>query len=242
MLTKKLFVVLLLSSQLARSQSDSVYHSFPLKSFMVPGCLIAYGWVAYHTDATLDVNEYFKEEIWTENPHPHASLDTYLQFAPAISVYGLNMAGVKGKNSLFDASMIYLFSNLIMNTIVFTVKNISHEQRPDGSDYYSFPSGHTAEAFTSAEFLYQEYRGRSPWIGIAGYGLAASVGYLRMYNNKHWLHDVVAGAGCGIASTRLAYFLYPEIKKLFAGRKALHSLMLPSYASGMWSLSLVKEF
>ena len=30
--------------------------------------------------------------------------------------------------------------------------------------------------------------------------MAGTVGYLRVYNNKHWLHDVVAGAGFGIAS------------------------------------------
>ncbi|HVY73637.1 MAG TPA: phosphatase PAP2 family protein [Puia sp.] len=239
---KKFLVVFLLSSQLVKAQSDSAHRSFPVKSFIVPGCLIAYGFFAYHTDATLDLNEYFKEEIWTEDPHQHTHVDNYLQFAPAVAVYGLNIAGIKGKNDLFDASMIYLLANVIMNTVVFAVKHATHELRPDGSDFYSFPSGHTAEAFTSAEFLYQEYRDRSPWIGIAGYGVAASVGYLRMYNNKHWFHDVVAGAGFGIASTRLAYFLYPEIKRLFVGHKTWNSLVLPSYSNGTWSLSLVKEF
>ena len=41
-------------------------------------------------------------------------------------------------------------------------------------------------------------------------------GFLRMYNNKHWLSDVVAGAGIGIMSTKIAYWIYPVIKrKLF---------------------------
>ncbi|MNL72165.1 hypothetical protein D3C87_1974290 [compost metagenome] len=40
-----------------------------------------------------------------------------------------------------------------------------------------------------------------------------------MYNNKHWLSDVVAGAGFGILSTKVAYYLYPRLKKLVLGKE-----------------------
>ena len=37
-----------------------------------------------------------------------------------------------------------------------------------------------------------------------------------MYNNRHWLTDVAAGAGIGILSTKIAYWLYPFLNsKLF---------------------------
>ncbi|PIH02800.1 hypothetical protein CS542_03390 [Pedobacter sp. IW39] len=55
-----------------------------------------------------------------------------------------------------------------------------------GADNYSFPSGHTANAF-AAEFLNQEYRDVSPWIGYAVYTVATASRVLRMYNNKHWV-------------------------------------------------------
>lgn len=51
--------------------------------------------------------------------------------------------------------MIYLMSNIILNVRVSSVKKISHEMGPNGSDYLSFPSGHTAEAFALAAFLYR---------------------------------------------------------------------------------------
>ena len=60
-----------------------------------------------------------------------------------------------------------------MSSAVLGVKKLTHELRPDGSDYYSFPSGHTTEAFASAEFLRQEYKDVSPWYATAGYVAAA---------------------------------------------------------------------
>jgi membrane-associated phospholipid phosphatase len=67
-------------------------------------------------------------------------------------------------------------------------------ERPDGSSYNS-SLGHTANAFASAEFLWQEYKDVSIWYGISGYIIASGTGVLRIYNNRHWLTDVAAGAG-----------------------------------------------
>lgn len=215
---------------------------FPVKPFILPFSLMVAGFIAERTDPSLDLNEYFQEEIWTENPHPNTTVDNYLQFAPAAAVFTLNVVGIKGRNNLLDESMIYLMSNIIMNTVVTITKNVTHELRPDGSDYKSFPSGHTAEAFLSADFLYQEYRDVSPWYGVAGYGVAATVGYLRMYNNKHWFNDVVAGAGFGMASTRLTYWLYPKIKRLFAKNKPMTTMILPYYNNSTGGITLAHIF
>jgi phosphoesterase PA-phosphatase related len=38
----------------------------------------------------------------------------------------------------------------------------------------------------------------SPWYGIGGYVIAAGTGALRAWNNKHWVWDVVFGAGLGM--------------------------------------------
>ena len=34
-----------------------------------------------------------------------------------------------------------------------------------------------------------------------------------MYNNRHWLNDILAGAGIGILSTKFSYWIYPKIFK-----------------------------
>lgn len=72
----------------------------------------------------------------------------------------------------------------------------------------SFPSGHTADAFVAAAILHQEFKKISPWIGISGYAVAATVGVCRMLNNKHWQSDVLTGAGIGILSVHLAYLTH----------------------------------
>ena len=215
---------------------------FPVKALLLPGIMIAYGFTSLESDALKDLNEEIKEEMYTENPHKKFPLDNYLQYAPAAVVYGLNTMGIKGKHNFRDRSMIYVMSNIILTGTVFSLKKITAVQRPDGSSRTSFPSGHTAEAFASAEFLYQEYKDISPWYGIAGYAAAATTGYLRMYNNKHWLSDIVAGAGIGIASTKIAYWLYPKIQHKLFKDKMVNTMVMPAYQNGSFSLGLVHKF
>ena len=213
-----------------------------MKSFLIPGAMIAYGFITLGNNGFKNINDEIKEEVWTEHPHKLKHIDNYLQFMPAVSVYGLNALGIHGKNSLRDRSLICLMSNIIVGTTVFSVKKISHQLRPDGSDHYSFPSGHTAEAFASAEFMWQEYKDVSAWYGVAGYAMATTTGFLRMYNNRHWLNDVVAGAGIGILSTKSAYWIYPSMKRNFFKDKPVNTMILPYYQNGSVGLSLVHNF
>ncbi|MBS1567678.1 MAG: phosphatase PAP2 family protein [Bacteroidetes bacterium] len=211
-------------------------------SLVLPAAGILYGVGAIHNHQLLSVNAEFKDEVYAESPHPPFHLDNYLQFAPAATVFALDGLGIKGKSGVIDQAAIFLISNVILTSTVTAVKNISHEQRPDGSSYSSFPSGHTAEAFAGAELLFQEYRHISPWYGIAGYTAAAATGYLRMYNNKHWFSDVVAGAGVGMLSTKLAYWVYPYIKHVVSPKKALHSFVAPYYQDASVGLRFVSVF
>jgi len=214
---------------------------FPVGSFVLPAVMVAYGFTAIHVSGLQHVNSKIKEEIWAEDPHRPIHADNYLMFVPALAVYGLNAAGIQGAHNFKDRTILLLMSQLFSNAAVFSLKNSTHVLRPDGSDYKSFPSGHTAEAFANAEFLRMEYKDVSPWYGIAGYAVATTTGILRMYNNKHWFNDVVAGAGFGIASTRLAYWLYPKIQHAF-GSKSTGTVLMPSYQNGSFGLSFAKVF
>lgn len=215
---------------------------FPVNTLIIPAVLIAYGITSIEQNDLKNLNVEIREELYDERPHKKFPIDNFLQFAPAVAVYGLNATGIKGKHNFRDRSMIYLMSNAILATSVYSLKKISHQLRPDGSNNFSFPSGHTAEAFASAEFMRQEYKDVSPWYGVAGYAMAATTGFLRMYNNKHWLSDVAAGAGIGIASTRIAYWLYPKIQKKLFKDKPISTVVMPSYQSGVLSIGMVHRF
>ncbi len=65
--------------------------------------------------------------------------------------------------------------------------------RPNGEDY-SFPSGHTAAAFTTAGVVTRRYGG---WLGGLSIGLGILTGMGRMEDEKHYASDVVAGATIG---------------------------------------------
>ena len=217
-------------------------NAFPLKSFIIPAGLIAYGVTSLGYHELKDINKNLKEEIAIEHPHQKLSIDNYLQYAPALAVYGLNAAGIHGKHNFKDRTILYGMSMLISNSAVFSIKKFSGEMRPDQSDFYSFPSGHTANAFVAAEFMRQEYKDVSTWYGVAGYAVAATTGYLRMYNNKHWFSDVVAGAGVGIASTKLAYWLYPIIQRGLFKNKNPNTVIMPTYQDGAVGLGVVHKF
>lgn len=212
------------------------------KSLIIPVAMMTYGLTTLGNNGHKGINEEFNEEVWTEHPHKLNHMDTYLQFAPAVSVYALNAFGIKGKNNFRDRTMIYLMSNIFVNAIVYPTKKIAHQLRPDGSNYNSFPSGHTAEAFASAEFMRQEYKDVSPWYGVAGYAMAATTGYLRMYNQKHWFSDVIAGAGVGIFSTKLAYWLYPKIQHSLFKDKHPNTVVMPTYQNGSFGVGMVHKF
>jgi len=138
-------------------------------------------------------------------------LDDYLEFSPLVAVYGLNLLGKKGVHDVKELTKITGYSIVITGVSVASIKLLTGKERPDESDCTSFPSGHTATAFMCAEILYQEYKNESILYGILGYTAAATTGYLRVYNDKHWFSDVVAGAGFGILSTKLSYLLHEKL-------------------------------
>lgn len=147
------------------------------------------------------------------------------------ATYGLRLCGVKGKHGYGDMTIILGTAYTLMGISVNSLKTITKVQRPDESSFNSFPSGHTATAFMGAELLRREYWDVSPWIGVAGYAVAASTGFFRMYNNRHWLTDVIAGAGIGILSVEAAYWLYPFISKTFFRKRYLKNTFISPYYS-----------
>lgn len=224
-----LLLFILLHSIVSKSQTiglqvdSNVYQTQKKKSFsstmngtvayIAPAAMFGFGVLANNSHGLQQINREIREEVM-EEPRPLSpKIEDIMQYVPVYSVFALNAAGVKSENNFVDRVFLYGLSNTIMSQTVSKVKTLSNKLRPDGKDRRSFPSGHTATAFSAAEFVRLEYQDRSPVYGIAAYTVAAATGALRIYHNKHWFSDVVAGAGVGILSTDLAYYIYPKLKQ-----------------------------
>lgn len=212
------------------SVSEKIYQFKPLQ-LVIPTTLIGVGVIGLESDWLKWQNEETRDEL-QEHPHGQFTVDDFTQFAPLAATYGLKLFGVKSRHGYADLTIIAGTAYLLTSLSVYGVKSITKVRRPDGSSRNSFPSGHTATAFAGAELLRREYWNTSPWIGVAGYAVAAGTGFLRMYNNRHWLTDVIAGAGFGILSAEAAYWLYPVIKKTFFKKRHDSLFVAPALSSG----------
>lgn len=212
-----------LSNAQVIKEIDSVFspktdiRDFQYKKLIIPSAFILYGVIALGNNNLKAFNTGISSDI-RSNIDKKTTIDDFTLFAPAASVYVINALGVKGKNNLRDRSIILATSTLIMATTVFTTKSLVKAERPDMSDFQSFPSGHTAGAFAGAEFLWQEYKDVSIWYGISGFIVASGTGIFRISNNKHNFSDVIAGAGIGILSTKIAYWIFPTVNKYIFGK------------------------
>ena len=117
-------------------------------------------------------------------------IDDYLRFVPIASVYALKAT-----------------SCAITVGVTWGLKAAIKDNRPDGTGDDAFPSGHTSFAFAGATILHKEYGKVSPWISVAGYGVAAVTAVDRVRRHRHEWDDVLAGAAIGILATEAGYFL-----------------------------------
>jgi membrane-associated phospholipid phosphatase len=70
-----------------------------------------------------------------------------------------------------------------------------------GRHFGAFPSGHTAAAFSLATIIDMQY-GKSVWVPILAYTVAAGVGVSMAARGEHWVSDVVVGAVVGSLISR----------------------------------------
>lgn len=96
---------------------------------------------------------------------------------------------------------------LLTAQITTLLKYSVHRTRPDGSDNYSFPSGHTSAAFLGASYLHHRYG--LVW-GIPMYGIASAIGLQRVNVKSHYWTDVIAGAALGYTVAAFCTKQYPR--------------------------------
>jgi membrane-associated phospholipid phosphatase len=171
--------------------------------------------------------------------------DTFAPFGAAYAfavVAGFYAGGAIAHDSRAKAVALDGIASSVITSamIVPALKVIAGRQRPnanEGADAFfqggsSFPSGHTAEAFTLAATIASHYD--SLWIKGTAYGVASLVGYARIEQDAHFLSDVVASAliGIGVAKSVVA----------FNKRKRGAVTLRPAVGPDHWGLELAASF
>ncbi len=224
----------------SKEKMEKEFPKFRAKELILPSAALGYGFLALKSDALIDFNQNVFEKIGGDS---ELGADDILLFVPVATAYGLDLFTHQAKHSLKDRTLILLTATAINNGATFGLKALTNERRPLEDKYNAFPSGHTSNAFMGAEFLRQEFKDASPWYGVLGYGMGTTVAYMRLYNNKHWFSDVVAGAGLGVLSTKTAYWIYPWMASLFNNdENAVNLSLYPSYEEGAPQIGFLVNF
>lgn len=195
------------------SSKKEKQNTFKAKQLIAPGILIVAGASGLFFSPTKDLDKSISNNmIELRGSHKRIKIDNWLRFTPSIANFALHFSRVNSPYDTRDRILLTTTSFASVYILTQGIKHITHRTRPDGSDNHSFPSGHVATAFLGAEQMRVNYG--NLW-GVAGYTIATSTAFLRLYNNRHWFSDVIGGAGIGILSARIGYWLLPLEKQLF---------------------------
>ena len=210
---------------------------FNAKQLILPGALMVAGTFGVYNGAfrKLDVN--IKNGMDNLRGNRFLRVDDYIQYLPALTYLTFGSIGIKSKHSFKERLVVEATAYMTMTAITNISKYSFKEKRPDSNARNSFPSGHTATVFTGAELMREEY---GLGIGIGAYSVAAGVAFLRLYNGRHWLNDVIAGAGVGILSARIGYWMLPLYRRWFKWEAPCSDIMVisPAYNPSDQSLSI----
>ncbi len=208
-----------------KQKMSVVEYKFNPKSLILPASLITVGAVGTAIDGMNDFHLFTRQE-----ETKRIKVDDYLEWGMLGWVFVGDLIG-KEKHNWVDQVMLLTLAEGMNVVMTRSLKHIVNETRPDGSPY-SFPSGHTANAFLGAHMAYKEFKDSNAWLAYSGYALAAFVAGCRVHNNRHWVADVIAGAGFGILSVELAYLTYFPIRNAIArkvnSRAAQNMVLAPT--------------
>ncbi|MDE7154387.1 MAG: phosphatase PAP2 family protein [Muribaculaceae bacterium] len=194
------------------SRNTESYSTFSSKQLILPGVLIAVGTFGVYNGAFHKINDDIKTGMNNLSGDHYFHADDYIQYVPALTYLTFGSIGIKSKHSFKERVVVeataYMFMTAFTNIGKYTFK----EKRPNSNARNSFPSGHTATVFTGAELMRSEY---GLGIGIGAYTIATGVAFLRLYNGRHWLNDIIAGAALGILSARIGLWMLPLYQRWF---------------------------
>jgi membrane-associated phospholipid phosphatase len=221
-----LFLLLLSQSQaqiIDTTSAITTQNKLSYKQFIASSALIGSGFLLKESllnkRTQNTVRNFFGEDFNTKT-------DNLLPSIPIAQIYGGRFLGYTSKSDWQHQTVNILISNAITYGIVASMKHSFKEIRPDASDQYSFPSGHTALAFTNASLLYYEYKNTNIWYASSGFLFATATGVLRVANNKHYASDVLTGSGIGLGIGLIVCYWSP-FKSLTFRKNKTHAFLYP---------------
>lgn len=160
--------------------------------------------------ADQSVKDYFQShQTKTESYVSRNILEHFGAEHSFIVISGILSYGMLAKNKKCVSTALLAIESFALASLVTRIpKTLVGRDRPDnweGNGPFtfkgpfhgnSFPSGHTTASFAVASVIATQFRD-SKWVPIAAYSVAGLAGISRIYDNKHWLTDVVAGAAIG---------------------------------------------
>jgi len=126
-------------------------------------------------------------------------------------------------------------SELIAEGGSLLLQELIDEERPDKSDRNSFPSDSAAVAFSAASFLQIRYG----WgYGLPAYAVAGFVGWSRVESQRHYWHDVLAGAALDWMASKITAIRYHNVP----GPIGSSAPMPPPFAHGPLGFSFATHW
>lgn len=157
--------------------------------------------------------------------------DRYISYGGNVGIALIQLAWDRPHGVNHARALIYTTG------ITQAIKVTVHQQRPDNSDAYAFPSGHTSSAFATATSLSYAYGWKA---GVPSFAMATFTGLSRISADKHWASDVVAGAFLGVIWGR-ATVLDNSKESSSLGRLQFKDFF-PSFEEGLLALNFMREF
>ncbi|MGE0560764.1 MAG: phosphatase PAP2 family protein [Flavobacteriales bacterium] len=242
---KRFFLFFLLIGTLLgnlTAQKDSLFYQSKksnslLKKSVLPVTLIITGIALNNSDFEKQFTKDVRNKVGNDFEF---KIDDYIQYVPTVQMYSADIIGIQSKNHWFDQTKYLAISHLATAVIVHSLKIGINKTRPNNGSR-SFPSGHTATAFTGATVLFQEFKDTSPILAYSGFAFSTTTGAFRIMNNAHWLSDVVTGAGISILVVNLVYHIEP-LKNFNPFKKDKTTSLIPYYHENEFGIYFSKSF
>ncbi len=202
----------LVFSGVAINQENDNSNKIKVTGFIIPGTFLAYGALKPVITGIQQLDDNIMLRVKENHPSFHTHTDDYLMWVPSASIYVADALNIKSKHSFGEHLLLDAGSIIVTGSIGYAMRKIVGNNKTYNSHDTKFPSGHTANAFRGAEIIHQEFKEKNNLLSYSGYVVATAVGVLRIYNKNHLLTEVLAGAGLGILSTKLTYWVFYKFK------------------------------
>lgn len=171
-------------------------------------------------------------------------VDDYIQYAPAAMMYTADLFKIPARNTVWNQTKYLIISEVATSALVWGLKLGLGIQRPNNGSYNAYPSGHTSQAFVESQVLYNEFKDTAPLLAYSGQAIAITVGGLRVLNNRHWVPDVLLGAGLAILVTNTVYYFEPlKNWNPFKKKDRKNQLFFtPNFSGDYWGGNLRLQF